>query len=231
MTTSELIADEPRLPREPDGEELRSEARALFWKRLTQAAFVAALVVLLGFQAWNVALIRETQVGNRTTLKQAQQAANAAKTTAHRIEDCTTPGGDCFERAQRQTSGAVAGINTITVRTAACMTVILKQYPAGTTVNVDGVAEQIKQCIQSTTAAVKPQRVVPAPKPLRPKATAAHPGAPQSPEPSPAPASPGHTATPTPTGTPTGSTTSVSVGLSVDLGPVCDVLPAVCTLS
>lgn len=164
MTTDQLTEDQPRTPRAPGREELRKEARAQFWKRIVQASLVTALVLILGFSAVTLYLIRDTQVGNRTTLKKAKDAAASAARTADRVEDCTTPGGDCFEQAQRQTSGAVAGINTITVRATACLAVVLKRIPDGTQVNVDDVAQAIQECIRSTTASVTPQKVAPVPR-------------------------------------------------------------------
>jgi hypothetical protein len=231
MTTDEDAAgaEGVRVAREPDGDELRKAARARALKNLSQVAFVVALMLLLGFSAWNVVLIRGTQVNNRTTLSQAQRAAIAAKVTADRIEDCTTPGGDCFERAQRQTSGAVAGINTITVRATACLAVVLKGIPEGATVVVDDVAAQIQQCIKTTTTAVKPRRVVPTPRltvtPKQPsgvtgpKGPMPPPAAPsQAPAPpSPSPASPGPTV-PSPT-TPAGALTDLTCRLVPTLCP------------
>lgn len=208
MTTSDTIPDEPRVAREPQPDELAKAARAQFWKRVAQAALVCALVLTLAFSMWTLALIRATQVDNRTTLTNARDAATAAARTANRVEDCTTPGGDCYERGQRQTSGAVAGINTITVRATACLAAVLKGIPDGSQVNVDDVATQIQQCIRSTTAKAKPQAVTPAPvTPAKPKATTRPKGgtaAPNTPQPSPplAPASPVPTAVPSPTATP-----------------------------
>lgn len=225
MTTSETMPDGPRVAREPEPAELRNAARAAFWKRVAQAAGILALILTLAFSAWTVSLIRATQVDNRTTLTSARDAATAAARTANRVEDCTTPGGDCYERSQRQTSGAVAGINTITVRATACLAAVLKGIPDGSQVNVDDVATQIQQCIRSTTtrANVKRQRVAPAPAPLTPKATSrpkgstAHP----APQPSPplAPASPVPTAAPAPTATPGPSIADLTCALAPMLCP------------
>lgn len=156
----------PRTPRGPDEKELRAEAWAATFGRLAKVALVAALALALVFGAYNayqgretVSQIRETQVGNRATLQQAKNAAVSSKRTADRIEDCTTPGGACFERSQSTTSGAIAGISTVTVRATACLAVILRQFPSNTVVHVDDVASQISKCIKSSTVTVPPTSV------------------------------------------------------------------------
>ena len=201
--TTGPVGDEPRVPREPDCDELRREARVQFWRRIAVSALAVWVVLMLAASTWTLYLIRDSQVRNKATLTNASAAAKAAQRATNRIEDCTTPGGTCFERAQRQTSGAVAGINTVTVRATACLAVVLNAIPDGTQVNVDDVAGQIRQCILTTTASVKPHRVTPAP--TAPKATpdpkgSAHSGAPAPSQaaPTPSPAGPAPTATPTP---------------------------------
>lgn len=225
MTHDEDVAggEGVRVPREPDREELRRAARARALKNLAAVSLILGVVVLLGFSAWTVTLIRDTQVGSRTTLQQARNAAAAAKVTADRIEDCTSPGGACFERAQRQTSGAVAGINTITVRAAACMTAILQQYPHGQQVNVDAVANQIQQCIRTTTTTVKPQKVVPAPAPRKSmqSSTTSSPTAAPTPQVG-HPKGPGGPGTPTPSPTtPSGTGPTDVLCMILPLSPIC----------
>ena len=202
-------AEGVRVAREPGEDELRREARALAFKRVSQVAGITGLVLLLAFSAWTISLIRDTQVGNRTTLQQAKAAATSAKATADRIEDCTTPGGECFERSQRQTSGAVAGINTITVRAQACTLAITRQIPAGTRISVDEVAQEIEECIKASTVKVDPQRVVPAPKPT-PASPTATPGSEPTPKESKHPKGGGTPGVPSPTSTPTGGPAAVT---------------------
>lgn len=47
----------------------------------------------------------------------AIQATNRA---ASAVEDCTTPGGECYERQERQSARVVSGINLSTIFTATC---------------------------------------------------------------------------------------------------------------
>lgn len=62
--------------------------------------------------------VRDTQVNNtqraekdRIRDQQTADAAEAAARAVDRIEDCTTPGRECFDDSQRRTGEAVAGIN------------------------------------------------------------------------------------------------------------------------
>lgn len=38
------------------------------------------------------------------------------RTTNHRLIDCTTPGGDCYQQSQQRTGEAIVGINEGTLR-------------------------------------------------------------------------------------------------------------------
>jgi outer membrane murein-binding lipoprotein Lpp len=62
--------------------------------------------------------VRDTQVANveraeqdRQRAEQTAATAEAAARAAARIEDCTTPGRQCFEDQVKRTGDAVAGIN------------------------------------------------------------------------------------------------------------------------
>lgn len=61
--------------------------------------------------------------------------------TAHAIEDCTQPGGDCYQRSQRQTAGAVADINRVVILAAACASGL----PPG--MSVDNRQARISSCV------------------------------------------------------------------------------------
>lgn len=223
--TTGPVGDEPRVPRQPDRVELRREAQAQFWRRIAVSALVAWVILMLVASTWTLYLIRDSQVRNKTTLSSASAAARAAQRGTARIEDCTTPGGACFERAQRQTSGAVAGINTVTVRATACLAVVLKGIPEGAQVNVDDIASQIQQCIRTTTAAVKPQRVIPGPT-LTPRRHRPPKGpAPSGAQPPTAPAPPLSPASPVPTAIPAPSP-SITGDLLTEL--TCRLAPLLC---
>lgn len=82
--------------------------RAAAW--VTLGAVVALLVVLL------VAAILTTAT-QTNAIRSTQQNSRDALTA---IQDCTTPGKDCFERGQKSTAKAVATINKVAVYAAAC---------------------------------------------------------------------------------------------------------------
>lgn len=153
----------PRIPWQEEERELWAVGRAIFLRRVFVTALLSALVVMLLGIGYTVIAVRHSQIDSRSTLHTASDAAKSAERTSRRIEDCTTPGGVCFERVQKQTSGAVAGINTLTVRATACLAVVLKGIPKNAKVPVDDVAEEIQRCIKSSRVQVEPQRLVPAP--------------------------------------------------------------------
>lgn len=75
---------------------------------LTIAVITAALV-----SATTATRIRAAQVSNTRTLDSSQR-------TLRLVEDCTTPGGVCYERSKKQTGDAVADINRVVILAAAC---------------------------------------------------------------------------------------------------------------
>lgn len=64
--------------------------------------------------------IRGTQQNNSPILKSTEQAATSADRTLEQIEDCTTPGRECYERGVRRTADAIASINEVAIYAAAC---------------------------------------------------------------------------------------------------------------
>lgn len=83
----------------------------------TGLLIVGVLFLLVQTSSLSTA-IRVTQLDNaernettKEAAEQAKLAAEQAARTAFRIEDCTTPGGQCFEQSQKRTGQAVAGIN------------------------------------------------------------------------------------------------------------------------
>lgn len=110
---------------DPDPRESR---RTKIARRFTIfAAFLLLSIALIGV-LYTVAKVRETQLDNRTTLEttkhaaqDAEAAAEAAKVTAARVEDCTTVGGECYAAGQKRTGQAVAAITDQGLRAAAAI--------------------------------------------------------------------------------------------------------------
>lgn len=64
--------------------------------------------------------VRDTQVNSVQRSQDTRAAAEAAERSAARIEDCTTPGRECFRESQRRLSQTVSGINDYAKYAAAC---------------------------------------------------------------------------------------------------------------
>lgn len=83
------------------------------------AAFmvVSALALILAFTAvlYTVVEVRKTQVSRISVADTTAQAAEDAARSAQRIEDCTTPGRDCYEDTQKTTANAVGSVATNTL--------------------------------------------------------------------------------------------------------------------
>jgi hypothetical protein len=73
---------------------------------------VAVGILLLGTLAL---LVRTWSVTDQ--IRTAQET-NAGVLEA--VQDCTQPGGDCFQRGQKQTAAAVGDINRVVILAAAC---------------------------------------------------------------------------------------------------------------
>jgi hypothetical protein len=77
------------------------------------------VVIALLIAALTVTLLTATLVGadNTNTIRTSQRA-NAE--TLRLIQDCTQPGGECYDRGQKQTADVVADLNRAAVYAAAC---------------------------------------------------------------------------------------------------------------
>jgi hypothetical protein len=73
-----------------------------------------------------------------TTVRETQKSASSAVIA---IEDCTTPGRDCFEESQKRTGGVVSDINEVAVYAAYCA-----DQPGAITV------QDIEQCVLNQLA-------------------------------------------------------------------------------
>lgn len=122
----------PRRPSEPGPSEKQAGYRALLAGRIAVAAIVVVVFCLLGMTAYTVLLSRQTQQANTPTLKNAATAAKAAKDSADRIADCTTPGRSCYMRGQRQTAAAVGDISKANALAAAAAASCAKDNPDAT---------------------------------------------------------------------------------------------------
>lgn len=107
-------------PREPSPNEIRVLHRADVYRRAALITIGILVLYLAIVGTAGVVLIRNQQVANSGTLESANNAARDARRTALAIHSCVTPGLPCFERAQRQTAGAVASINEVVILAAAC---------------------------------------------------------------------------------------------------------------
>jgi len=95
-----------------------TESKQMRLKALTAAFMVfTALSLVLAFTAvlYTVVEVRETQVDRISVADTTRQAAEDAARSAKRIEDCTTPGRDCYEDTQKTTARAVGSVATNTL--------------------------------------------------------------------------------------------------------------------
>lgn len=100
--------------------EIAAERRALIAKRLAIGAVAVTLIVILCSVAGGVWLIRSSQVHNSPKVEATNESAQRIEDTADRIEECTTPGMDCYERGQQQLKDTVAGLNRYGLVVASC---------------------------------------------------------------------------------------------------------------
>lgn len=147
---------EPRRPRGPSDEEIRKTTRALIWKRVAIGSLVLFALVVISGMVYTVYVIRQQQLANtpitestNTAALQAKQAAEDAKRSADRIEDCTTPGRACYERGQKQLAGAVGSVNKLALIATSCAVQIEKLGQVST----EAVTYQlISRCVQRLVA-------------------------------------------------------------------------------
>jgi hypothetical protein len=121
-------------------------------------ASVSAVLLVMGMIVSVVAIYqlseatRQTQKGyvaraeqDRIRDEQTADAAAAAARAVDRIEDCTTPGRECFEDQVKRTGAAVAGINQGT----------LSVIVAALSCQADGITEErpLARCTARRAAA------------------------------------------------------------------------------
>lgn len=82
-------------------------------------ALCGLVVVLL---LMTVSAIREGQQQRGPIIEQTGRAAHAAEAGTQRIEDCTTPGRECYDQGQKRLARVVAGLTTGTQQAAAAAT-------------------------------------------------------------------------------------------------------------
>ena len=98
---------------EPDAEQAKRIRRSVFATRLFQVAFVVFMLVYGSALMWMLVIHTQEQGA-------AAERAADIKATLKLIEDCTTPGGQCFETAQDRTAEAVRTINLVTIYSTGC---------------------------------------------------------------------------------------------------------------
>lgn len=88
-------------------------ARRYGWALVYALVGVALVLVIYGVNRVGdlTQAVRDGQQDRVPLLAKTNAAAQSAKTTAKRIENCTTPGRKCYDHGQRQTAAIVAGIN------------------------------------------------------------------------------------------------------------------------
>ena len=89
--------------------------RQAAWLGIVLACVVAFVTIITSaiIGAVNSTMIREQQTTNTRTLDSTDR-------TLRLVEDCTTPGGECYERGRESTADAVGDIGRVTVLAAAC---------------------------------------------------------------------------------------------------------------
>lgn len=97
----------------PDTGEARALARELVIRRLLIGIGVLLLLVCIGTTTVSVVFIREQQVDRAPVTDSIQD-------NTRRIEDCTTPGRECYDRGQSQLRAAIRELNAYGVVVAAC---------------------------------------------------------------------------------------------------------------
>lgn len=124
-------------PREPGPEEVRVLHKADVYKRAALITVGILVLYLAIVGTAGIVLIRNQQVQNTGVVASTNSAARDARNTSMAVRSCVTPGLACFERAQKQTAGAVANINRVVILAAACA------------VGKTGTTSEIEDAIQS----------------------------------------------------------------------------------
>lgn len=145
------VADyvEPRRPRGPSDEEVRKSTRALMWKRVAIGALVLVTLIVVTGMGYTVYAIRQQQVTATPLIKSTATAAQEAKRSADRIENCTTPGLSCYDRGQKQLAGAVGSVNRIALIATSCA---VQVESSGRVSTEAATYDLISQCVQRLVA-------------------------------------------------------------------------------
>ena len=89
-----------------------AKARAVLWSRILIVCGIIFSLLVTGLLLYTVLLVRQTQVDGVARSKDT-------KVLAEQIRSCTSPGGKCYERAQKQTAKAVDAIGAVNKSSAA----------------------------------------------------------------------------------------------------------------
>lgn len=125
---------EPRRPKGPSQDETLKLARALLWRKIALVALSLAVLAMAVGIFYTVYLIRQQQLANTPLTQQThtaaiqakkaaergREAAIQARRSADRIENCTTPGRDCYLQGQREAALWVGDINEVITLSISC---------------------------------------------------------------------------------------------------------------
>jgi hypothetical protein len=97
--------------------------------------------VVYGFLALFLLLLLYTVAQTYSLLSTVRETQKSSRSAVLAIEDCTTPGRDCFDENQKRTGEAVSSINEVVLYAAYCA-----DQPGATT------PEEIEQCVLNQLA-------------------------------------------------------------------------------
>jgi hypothetical protein len=137
-----MIDYPPNMEREWSEEDEATYRRALWLKRAV--VFLCGTVALLSVAVATIVTvsIRLDQLDNTAAIEASTVAAENARKTVERIEDCTTPGQKCFEDGQRRAGVLVQNLSDVIILASACASKPYEQTPA-----------QIEVCVRQKLAA------------------------------------------------------------------------------
>jgi hypothetical protein len=91
----------------------RKVGRAEFARRALLGFIVVGVIAMTVMQTVILVQVRGTQI-------QGTPTGDKLLRSAERIEDCTSPGGECYQRGVKNQADAVGSINRVIVLAAAC---------------------------------------------------------------------------------------------------------------
>lgn len=136
----------------PSPEEMRAQARLDAMRRIMIGLVAVLTILALTTSVVVLILIRQTQTTNSPLLRTTNKAAKAAQKGTARIIDCTTPGGECYQRSLMQTAKVTGNVNNFTARAA---TLASSCAANATGATFDELYAQVYRCVRE---GLKPTR-------------------------------------------------------------------------